>query len=118
MAQDDDKLVKIADDSAVLDAVAERLAASESPQDVVLWTQVRGEILRQNEEAENRRHQRQMEKIQLYGKISLSIVALGVGILLLKFGYTTAGYFALGAGMFWLAPDFVKAFFDKFKTEK
>lgn len=61
MAQDDDKLVKIADDSDVLDAVAERLAASESPQDVVLWTQVRGEILRQNEEAENRRHQRQMK---------------------------------------------------------
>ena len=118
MAQDEDGLVKTAGDANVLDAVAERLAASESPQDVVLWTQVRGEILRQNEELENRRHQRQMERAQLYGKISLSIVAIVVGVLLLQLGYATAGYFALGAGLFWLAPDFVKAFFDKFKTRE
>jgi hypothetical protein len=44
----------------------------------------------------------------------LSLVAISVGVLLSKLGYVTAGFFALGAGLFWLAPDLVKTYFNKF----
>ena len=98
--------------SQSLKAIEDRLAGSESAQEIVLWTQVRGEILRQNNEVES---QRQLEKLQLFGKITLSLVAILAGIFLLKLGYATSGLFALGAGLFWLAPDLVKAYFDKLK---
>lgn len=101
----------------ILDSVAERLAQASSPRDVVLWTQVRGELLRQNEEVEDRKQQRQLERIQLYGKLLLSMIAIVVGVLLLKWGYGVAGLFSLGVGLFWLAPDLVKGVFDKFKVK-
>jgi hypothetical protein len=76
-----------------------------------------GELLRQDEEAEERRQQRKLERIQLYGKLLLSVVAIAVGVLLLKWDYSVAGLFSLGVGFFWLAPDLVKAVFDKFKVK-
>jgi hypothetical protein len=114
MAQEDNQLIKTDDKSQALKAIDERLAGSESPQDIILWTQVRGEILRQNEEVESRRHQRHLERLELYSKMLLSLVAISVGVLLSKLGYVTAGFFALGAGLFWLAPDLVKTYFNKF----
>lgn len=111
------QLVKKQETVDILGSVAERLAQALSPRDIVLWTQVRGEVLRQDEEAEDRRQQRQLERIQLYGKLLLSVVAIAVGVLLLKWDYAVAGLFSLGVGFFWLAPDLVKAVFDKFKVK-
>jgi hypothetical protein len=110
------QLVKKQASVDILDSVAERLAQASSPRDVILWTQVRGELLRQNEEVKDRKQQRQLESIQLYGKLLLSMVAIVVGVLLLKWDYGVAGLFSLGVGLFWLAPDLVKAVFDKFKV--
>jgi hypothetical protein len=110
------QLAKKQESVDILGSVAERLAQASSPRDIVLWTQVRGEVLRQDEEAEDRRQQRQLERIQLYGKLLLSVVAIAIGVLLLKWDYSVAGLFSLGVGFFWLAPDLVKAVFDKFKV--
>lgn len=117
MAENNQNQLITRQDDLVLNAVGERLVKADSPQEIILWTQVRGEILRQNEEREEKKHQRQLERIQFYSKLFLSIVAIVVGILLLSWGYTVAGLFSLGAGLFWLAPDLVKSVFEQFKPK-
>lgn len=116
LPNDPTQLIERPDDTDVLDGVGQRLVNSTSTQEIVLWTQVRGEILRQNQEAERPKHERMMERQQLYGKLVLSVVAISVGIALIVGGFPTAGLFTLGAGLFWLAPDFVQAYFKKFRS--
>jgi small-conductance mechanosensitive channel len=117
MSEDSKKLAKREAEFDVLSGVGRRLVDSHNPQEVVLWTQVRGEILRQQEEAAERKHSRDMEKTQLYGKLVFSLVAMLIGIGLIYAGFAFAGFFALGAGLFWLAPDFVSSFFNKFRPK-
>lgn len=117
MSEESKQLAKRQPEFDVLSGIGQRLVTAETPQEIVLWTQVRGEILKQQEEAEDRKHRRSMEKTQLYGKLILSIVAMVIGLGLISIGYPYAGLFALGAGLFWLAPDFVKSFFDKLNVK-
>jgi hypothetical protein len=112
---DSNRLVKKEGSRRLLDAVGERVVESEDLREIVIWTQVRGEIVRQNDESKGQEQQRRLEIIQLCGKLLLSLVAIGIGVLLLKWNYTVAGLFSLGVGFFWLAPDLVKAVFGQFK---
>ena len=41
---------------SVLSAIEERLTQADNPQDIVLWTQGRAEIIRQDEESRNQEH--------------------------------------------------------------
>jgi hypothetical protein len=64
---------------SALSIVEERLAKANSPQEIILMTQIRGEIMRQNEAAKDQNHRRWIEKIGLQFKIGFSICAFGVG---------------------------------------
>lgn len=92
--------------------VEERLKTAKDQDEIVLWTKVRGEILRQDKEVADDKHLRSNSSIQLKAKISLSVIAVGVGGGLIIANSILAGMFCLGAGLFWLAPEFVNTFFE------
>ncbi len=107
---------------SVLSLIEERLTQADNPQDIVLWTQVREEIRRQNirrqnEESKNQDHQRFLEKAQLWYKMGFSVSAFVVSIGLLIGGLTHPGFFILGAGLFGFAPNYVKAFLRIFREK-
>ena len=96
---------------SVLSSIEERLIqADNSQEDIVLWTQVRGEIIRQDEESRNQEHRRSSEKGQVRYKMGFSVIAFAVGICMLISGLEL-GVFISGAGLFGVVPDYVKMFF-------
>jgi hypothetical protein len=98
-------------------SIDERLASAQTAADVVLWTQVRGEVIRQDEDASDRQHARVMQRTSLYATVGLSVVGVSVGVLLLALGQYIPGLFALGAGLYRLAPEFTRAFLTPHKSE-
>ena len=96
---------------SVLSSIEERLIQADNPQDVVLWTEVRKEIIKQDEEAKNQGHRRFMEKAQVWYKMGFSFIAFLTGMILFISGSTSLGLFILGAGLFGVVPDYVKMFF-------
>jgi hypothetical protein len=97
---------------ATTQLVDARLARAQLAEEIVLWTQVRGEIIRQDEEVADRRHKRWMTKAGLVGKGALSIVGVVAGVALLATSHLVGGLFALGAGLYNLAPGFTRKFFS------
>ena len=95
---------------SVLSSIEERLIQADNPQDIVLWTQVREEIIRQNEEARNQEQRRFLEKVQVWGKMVFSVIVFVAGIGMLAGGLIEIGLFILGAGIYGVVPDYVKAF--------
>ena len=95
----------------LLSSIEERLIQANNPQDIVLWTQVRKEIIQQDGEAKNQKHRRFLEKAQVWYKMVFSAIAFATGIVLFICGLTLLGPFVLGAGLFGFVPDYVKMFF-------
>ena len=102
---------------SVLSSIEERLIQADNPQDIVLWAQVRAEIIRQDEEAKNQEHQRSLEKAQVRYKMIFSVSAFVVGIGMLIGGLTYPGLFISGAGLFGFVPDYVKALLRIFREK-
>ena len=100
-------------DLPLLPAVEERLVKAGSPQEILLWTQVRGEIQRQDDFLKEQEHRRTLERIQVLFKMGLSMVAVVTGAGLVIEGFPYAGLFFLGAGLYGLAPDYVKGVFRR-----
>jgi hypothetical protein len=100
-------------DVPVLTQIERRLVEANSPQEILLWTQVRGEILRQDDILKGQEHQRKLERLQVLFKMGLSIVAVITGTTLVVNGFPYAGLFILGAGLYGLAPDYVKDVFRR-----
>lgn len=96
-----------------LQVVSDRLSRAQNAQEIVLWTQVRGEILRQNDSVEERRHRRWMRKCSVLLKPILSSVGILTGAGLVFGDHMLPGLFALGAGFYWLAPDLTRLFFER-----
>jgi hypothetical protein len=96
---------------ASVERIDDRLVKA-APEDVVLWTQVRGEVVKQEEYRSQQAHRRSIEKTELYAKVGLSIGASGVGVFLIGTAHLAPGMLALGAGLFWLARPFVMKFFS------
>ena len=94
-------------------SVDKRLANAKTPAEVVLWTQVRGEVLRQDEDAADRHQRRWMERASLYATVGLSLVGVSAGVALLATQHLLAGLFALGAGLYRLAPEFTRDFLTR-----
>jgi hypothetical protein len=100
-------------DAPILPQIERRLVEADSPQEILLWTQVRGEILRQDDLLKDQEHRRKLERIQVLFKMGLSIVAVMTGTTLVVGGFPYAGLFVLGAGLYGLAPDYVKNLFQR-----
>jgi len=99
-----------------LSQIEKRVVEANSAQEILLWTQVRGEIQRQDNFLIEQEHRRTLEKRQLLFKIGLSIGAVMVGTSLVVGGFSYVGLFVLGAGLYGLAPDYVKGFFRRRET--
>ena len=105
-------------EASVLSSIEERLIQADDFQEIVFWTQARKEIIRQDEEAKNQEHQRFLEKAQVWYKMGFSVIAFVVGIGLFIGGLTYPGLLISGAGLFGVAPDYVKAILRIFRKGK
>lgn len=101
------------DSRTAIELVSDRLANA-PVQEARAWVRLRGELLRQDAEVDDRRHQRRMDVLEGVAKAGMSLVAIGVGGGLIYAGHTDSGLFALGAGLYNLAPEFVMNFFRRF----
>jgi hypothetical protein len=106
------------DDKPILESIDVRIANASDPREIVLWTKVREEIIRQNETMEEPRHRRRLENLQLYFKMSFSIIAFVTGVVLLVYGFIYLAPLIIGAGLFALAPEFVMAYLTKDRGEQ
>ena len=106
------------DEISVLASIEERLIQADDFQEIAFLTYVRKEIIRQDDEAKNQEHQRSLEKAQVWYKMGFSVIAFVVGIGLLIGGLTYPGLLISGAGLFGVAPDYVKAILRIFRRGK
>lgn len=95
--------------SPAADALDRRLANSNDLHETIVLTQVRGELLRQDEEGRESQHRRRMQRTQFYYKLAIAPVAIGAGSVLVVTGFATAGLFMIGAGLAAFVPDYVSA---------
>jgi hypothetical protein len=102
----------------VLLSIDERISQADDFQEIVFLTYVRKEIIQQDEEAKNQEHQRFLEKAQVWYKMGFSVIAFVVGIGLLIGGLAYPGLLISGAGLFGVAPDYVKAILRIFRRDK
>lgn len=99
----------------ILSPIDERISAAVDSRDMVLLTQVRGEIARQNEESSDREHARWVERTKMWWRIAGSFMAIAVGTGLLIGGFNYAGIFALGGGLFGFFPEYIKVLARSYK---
>ena len=95
-----------------------RLTTATDPRDVVLWTQVRGELLQQDQVAKDAARRRASEHFQEKCQVAFAAGAVVLGAALAVAGFTAAGFFILGAGLFWIAPDYVTTYVKTFGRSK
>ncbi|AFY88231.1 MULTISPECIES: hypothetical protein [Chroococcidiopsis] len=95
-----------------LSQVEQRIAKANSPQEALFWTQIRGEIIKQNEVIKEGKQGRFIQNIQIWRRIGVSVAALTIGLVLFINGSTEAGLLVLGAFLYELAPDLVKETFS------
>ena len=103
---------------SVLSSIEERLIQADDFQEIAFLTQARKAIIQQDEEAKNQEHQRFLEKAQVWYKMGFSVIAFVVGIGLLIGGLTYPGLLISGAGLFGVAPDYVRAILRIFRRDK
>ncbi|MET7244290.1 hypothetical protein ABZT49_13045 [Methylobacterium sp. EM32] len=96
-----------AGDGSALAAIDRHIAVA-SPKEALAWTQIRDTILLQDEAAKDRDHIRRVELLGIYAKLGLSGAAIGSGVALAFGGFGLPAFLCLGAGLYGLAPDFIK----------
>jgi hypothetical protein len=100
-------------DFAPLEGIEERLAKANSSDEILIWTKVRGEIIRQNEFIKDGQHQRFLTRFSLIRRTALSVGAITIGVGLIIGGFSGLGVLILGATFYELAPDNLKNIFSK-----
>jgi len=88
----------------------QRLAQAEDPSEIVLWTQIRGELMRQNEEALDRQATRRRQAEIVRFEFAQTLLAVAVGVFLVQEGAWLLGMLCLGVGFYRLAPGYVRQF--------
>lgn len=97
-----------------LRATEYRLTTATEPREVVLWTQVRGELLKQDQGAKEAERRRASDTFQEKCTVIFAAGAVVLGAALAVAGFTVPGFFILGAGLFWIAPDYVTSYVKTF----
>jgi hypothetical protein len=89
--------------------IDERLASSTDLRELVVLTQIRGELVRQEEARADGEHRRSLERLQLYYKLIAAPVAFGTGVAFVALTpLVGVGLFLIGAGLAAFAPDYVR----------
>jgi len=89
--------------------IDERLASSTDLRELVVLTQIRGELVRQEEARADGEHRRALERLQLYYKLMAAPVAFGTGVAFVALTpLVGVGLFLIGAGLAAFAPDYVR----------
>ncbi|MBE9017567.1 hypothetical protein C7Y66_24295 [Chroococcidiopsis sp. CCALA 051] len=91
--------------------VEERIAKANSPQEALVWTQIRGELIKQNEIIKEGKQKRLIQNVQIWRRISVSIAALTIGLVFFSIGSTEAGLLVIGVFLYELVPDLAKEAF-------
>lgn len=103
----------------------ERLARATSPEEAILATRIRGEILRQDRELENDVERRRQaaararhRRFKEYSAIALQFTAFFGGGVLVFVNHEWIGGFAMAAALYGIAKDFVMQKFPGGKDRK
>lgn len=129
MSEDEGKLEKTsaelssasvtpANKAIALSQVEERIAKANSPQEALFWTQIRGEIVKQNEIIQAGDRRRFIQQIEIWRRIGVSVAALTIGLVFFSIGSTEAGLLVIGVFLYELATDLNKEAFVGRGTEK
>lgn len=92
---------------APLERIEERLANANSPDEILLWTKIRGEIIRQNEFIKDGQYQRFLRRFSLIRKTAFSVIAITIGIGLIIGGSSGLGASILGVVFYELVPNYL-----------
>jgi hypothetical protein len=75
----------------------------------VVLTQIRGELVRQEEASADGEHRRSLERLQLYYKLAAAPVAFATGVAFVALTpLVSVGLFLIGAGLAAFVPDYVR----------
>lgn len=97
-----------------LEKIDHRISDSDtSIRDAMMLTQIRRELIQQDEHRLDRYHMRTTEKRQFWSKLVFSGSAVLTGIGFVGLGHPIEGFAVMGIGFHWLAPDFVKSIYDR-----
>ena len=89
--------------------IDERLARSTDLRELVVLTQIRGELVRQEEARADGEHRRSLERLQLYYKLAAAPVAFATGVAFVALTpLVSVGLFLIGAGLAAFVPDYVR----------
>lgn len=91
--------------------VEERIAKANSPQEALFWTQIRGELIKQNEIIKEGKQKRLIQNVQIWRRISVSVAALTIGLVFFSIGSIEAGLLVIGVFLYEIVPDLVKEAF-------
>jgi len=100
-----------ADKTTALSQVEKRIAKANSPQEALFWTQIRGEIVKQNEIIQAGDRRRFIQQIEIWRRIGVSVAALTIGLVFFRIGSTEAGLLVIGVFLYELATDLNKEAF-------
>lgn len=75
----------------------------------MVLTQIRGELIRQEEARADGEHRRSLERLQLYYKLIAAPVAFGTGVAFVALtSLVEVGLLLIGAGLAAFVPDYVR----------
>jgi hypothetical protein len=103
----------IAPQATALAALDQRIALAQDPRELLFLTQIRSEIIRQDEDVSDRRHRRYQQRVRLWGSYAFSMLSIGLGTGLFALQQDTAGFFLIGAGIFVFVPRYVMAILNR-----
>jgi hypothetical protein len=95
-----------------------KLIEANSIEEAIVWTQIIGERVRQDDFLESRRHSRSLENREMLFKQSFSVMLLFTGMGLYVGGFVYVGVFVLGAGLYGIAPNYVLEFLQESRNKR
>ena len=102
--------LEIRPETDAVKAIERRLVQAQDPREIALWAEIRGEVIRHNEDALDRQATRRQRVESARADLTKSLLAVSVGVYLVQQGYWIVGFLCLGAGLYSLAPDYVRQF--------
>lgn len=93
-----------------LKGLEKRATNAETPEEALKWVRVRGELSQQKREESVDRNR----FIAGIATVAVSLASISSGTFLALHGQESVGIFVLGAGVYGIAPDYVKTFIGRF----